>query len=106
MAAFIGEAIILPEICDKITHDMKKLQWILPLVVLLWGACQSNDGKKPETAAAAVPFDNTKDPICNMAVKASYTDTAHLNGKVYGFCSEHCRDEFKADPAQYMDGLK
>ena len=44
-----------------------------------------------------------KDPVCNMDV----TDTKkapseEYKGKVYYFCSEHCKNAFKKDPASYI----
>jgi YHS domain-containing protein len=30
-----------------------------------------------------------------MPVGAGVADTAHFNGKVYGFCSAGCKDAFK-----------
>jgi YHS domain-containing protein len=43
--------------------------------------------------------DNLKDPACGMPLTAgSIVDTLHYGGKVYGFCSDECRDEFKANP--------
>lgn len=44
-----------------------------------------------------------KDPVCNMGV----TDTKkapseEYKGKVYYFCSEHCKKSFNKDPASYI----
>lgn len=47
-----------------------------------------------------------KDPVCGMDLKAgSIADTAIYNGKLYGFCSEECKSEFKADPQKYLAKL-
>jgi YHS domain-containing protein len=76
--------------------------------LLLFAACQSGEAPKKEattTEATSIKFDNTKDPVCGMDVSPSYTDTCHHEGKVYGFCSEHCKESFQADPASYMDKL-
>lgn len=77
--------------------------------LLLFAACQSNETPKKESGAAtetsSIQFDNSKDPVCGMEVAPSYTDTCHHEGKVYGFCSEHCKESFKADPSSYMDKL-
>jgi YHS domain-containing protein len=45
---------------------------------------------------------NKKDFICEMPVSAGISDTCHIDGKAYGFCSHECMLEFKADPAKYL----
>jgi YHS domain-containing protein len=42
--------------------------------------------------------DNKKDPSCGMPVTAGIMDTVHYNGKVYGFCSDECKQLFLKDP--------
>jgi len=42
--------------------------------------------------------DNKRDPSCGMPVAAGIGDTAHYKGKVLGFCSKECKDEFLKDP--------
>lgn len=37
---------------------------------------------------------NKHDMTCGMPVTAGISDTCHLNGKVYGFCSAECKAEF------------
>ena len=51
---------------------------------------------KPKFTAAMV--DNKKDPNCGMPVTAGIADTLHYKGKVYGFCSDECRDAFLKNP--------
>ena len=55
---------------------------------------------KPQFTADMV--DNKKDFACGMPVSAGISDTAHYEGKVYGFCSRECKDEFMKDPAGYL----
>ena len=47
------------------------------------------------------------DPICNMEVEE---DTAagrfDYDGKTYLFCSVHCLDKFKQEPAKYVEGAE
>jgi len=45
---------------------------------------------------------NKKDFICGMPVKAGIEDTAHINGKAYGFCSKECKDAFLKNPKAYI----
>jgi len=42
--------------------------------------------------------DNKKDPSCGMPVTAGIEDTVHYNGKVFGFCSDECKQIFLKDP--------
>ena len=46
--------------------------------------------------------DSTKDPACGMPLSAGIADTLHYGGKVYGFCSDECRDNFLKDPKKYL----
>jgi YHS domain-containing protein len=57
---------------------------------------QKADTSKPKFTVAMV--DNKKDPNCGMPVTAGIADTVHYNGKVYGFCSDECRDAFLKNP--------
>lgn len=47
-------------------------------------------------------FDYTKDPACGMPLKAGLKDTAHYKGKLYGFCSKECKDEFIKSPESFL----
>jgi len=42
--------------------------------------------------------DNKKDPSCGMPVSAGIEDTVHYKGKVLGFCSKDCKDDFLKNP--------
>ena len=48
----------------------------------------------PELGFKDLKFDNPKDFVCGMPVKAGVGDTAHYMGKLYGFCSTECKNEF------------
>lgn len=52
-----------------------------------------------------VKVDNKIDPICEMETKGHVSDTIHYEGKVYGFCSSGCKEEFAKDPSQYLSKL-
>jgi YHS domain-containing protein len=58
---------------------------------------QLNDSAKKKFTAAMV--DNRKDPNCGMPVTAGIEDTVHYNGKVYGFCSDECKQAFLKNPS-------
>lgn len=49
-----------------------------------------------------IRFDCAKDPVCGMPLEASVSDTTQFNGKVYGFCSKSCKEEFDKDPTSYL----
>ncbi|WP_199421614.1 heavy metal translocating P-type ATPase [Actinotalea solisilvae] len=42
------------------------------------------------------------DPVCGMSIEpASAAATAEHGGQTYHFCSQHCAESFRADPARY-----
>ena len=44
-----------------------------------------------------------KDPVCGMEVTdIKKAPSAECQGKVYYFCSDHCKKTFKKDPASYI----
>ena len=43
------------------------------------------------------------DPVCGMTVDPERAAGAHVyHGRTYHFCSRHCVEKFKADPAKYV----
>ncbi len=67
-------------------------------LAIVFFACNQGGGANP----AAATFANRTDPVCGMEVKPEFTDTCHYQGKVYAFCSESCKDEFKANPESFL----
>ncbi|TXF78987.1 YHS domain-containing protein [Chryseobacterium sp.] len=57
--------------------------------------------KKTETNLKGVKVVNTEDPVCHMKTAEFLKDTAVYKGKTYGFCSAHCKSEFKKNPQKY-----
>ncbi|HTR31313.1 MAG TPA: YHS domain-containing protein [Puia sp.] len=51
-------------------------------------------------------FDYSKDPACGMPLRAGIGDTVLYKGKLYGFCSKECKEEFLKDPAGYTAKTK
>lgn len=98
---------------------MKKIFIALSVIVL---ASCNNEAKKespavtdkPATGMAAPAEDkytaamvaNKKDPICEMPVTAGISDTAHVDGKAYGFCSPDCKAEFLKDAQAYIKKMQ
>ncbi|HVZ26272.1 MAG TPA: YHS domain-containing protein [Sediminibacterium sp.] len=80
--------------------------------VILLAACQSGANKSAAKGSDTMAMhqdstesifkhllvDNKKDPSCGMPVSAGIGDTAHYKGKVIGFCSKECKDEFLKNP--------
>jgi YHS domain-containing protein len=46
----------------------------------------------------AAMVDNKTDPNCGMPVTAGIADTVHYKGKIYGFCSDECKQAFLKNP--------
>jgi YHS domain-containing protein len=98
---------------------MKKLGIILTLALLVTACNNASKNHEAKTEAAgheghmqteqkaspaftADMVDNKKDFACGMPVTAGISDTLHYEGKVYGFCSKECKDEFMKDPKGYL----
>ena len=89
---------------------MKKIIFIALIAV---AACNSKQAE-PATethadtvATVANPLDsivvvNKKDPICTMPTKNHVNDTTTYEGKVFGFCSSECKEEFLKKPKDYL----
>ena len=68
------------------------------------------DATHIDTATVAVPkqpfdgveFASKKDVACGMLLTAGVTDTAHYNGKIYGFCSKECKTDFLKTPEAFL----
>lgn len=49
-------------------------------------------------------INEVRDPICVMKVDLEKTQfKSTYQGKLYGFCSAHCKAEFDKNPYQYAD---
>lgn len=86
---------------------------VIPIVLgcLLAQACMQH--KEPEHRVSPVllqeskkkieinlsTFSSTIDPVCEMDLKYALEDTLSINGKLYGFCSSGCKQ-------QYLAGLR
>jgi YHS domain-containing protein len=49
-----------------------------------------------------IVFASEKDPSCGMPVSAGIEDTVTYKGKLYGFCSTECKEEFLKNPKAYL----
>jgi YHS domain-containing protein len=91
---------------------MKKLL----LISLIFTACSHNSNNDkavskakaeqqmavPENKYPGIEFASKKDLSCGMPLSAGLEDTAHYQGKIYGFCSAECKDTFLKDPQKYL----
>ncbi len=57
---------------------------------------------KPAANMKGISVINAEDPLCHMKTAEFLKDTAVYQHKVYGFCSDHCKSEFKKNPARYV----
>ncbi|MFY9912395.1 MAG: YHS domain-containing protein [Candidatus Sulfotelmatobacter sp.] len=45
----------------------------------------------------------TKDPVCGMNVDERTSEfKTHFDGRDYSFCSENCKQDFDADPEEFV----
>lgn len=100
---------------------MKIFFWFFILCFVLATAC-NNAEKQPSSASDSaqkntmhhspsntntqkfqhLQFASNKDLVCGMPLSAGIEDTAVVNGKIYGFCSKECKDEFVKNKAAYL----
>ena len=93
-----------------------KLIYLIASSILFLSSCSNNDEKKVEATPASTSTEmgkevslytpemvvNKEDYTCGMPVSAGISDTCHVDGKAYGFCSVECKDEFLKDPKKYL----
>jgi uncharacterized membrane protein YraQ (UPF0718 family)/YHS domain-containing protein len=53
------------------------------------------------TLIALTRRNGAKDPVCGMTVNRGKALHAEAFGHTFWFCSQHCRDQFRADPSAY-----
>lgn len=46
------------------------------------------------------------DPVCQMAVEREKASTAEWEGRTFYFCSKGCRNEFLAEPAEFLEMIQ
>jgi YHS domain-containing protein len=83
----IISVVIISASCKNQKHEEIKIA--SPVVV--------SNPAKPKFTISMV--NNKIDLSCGMPLTSGIGDTCHYNGKVYGFCSKECKDEFVKDPA-------
>lgn len=70
---------------------------------------QSVAGKLEQATEAAATDPNALvwagdvDPVCGMKIDRSAEDTVHYQGKIFGFCSESCKESFQENPKKWAE---
>lgn len=93
---------------------MKKIVYIMVSLLIL-SSCKKEEVKKemkeekevgfekPSNPLNDLKYDNKIDFYCNMDItKYGVSDTVSYKGKLYGFCSKMCKDEFVKTPEKYL----
>lgn len=57
----------------------------------------------PSKALNELKIVNKIDPVCGMPIAGSVGDTIKYKGKIYGFCSKICKENFKKNPTEYLE---
>ncbi len=89
---------------------MKKMMSLICLAtIMITTACKQKNTKaeiakrdtttnkqfiKPANKFAGIQMASKKDTSCGMPLSAGLEDTVQLNGKIYGFCSPECKQDF------------
>ena len=83
-----------------------KLKYFYIILLLGVAGCNSHPSAADKAAALkSLHFDYPKDPACGMPLKAGLEDSTMYKGKLYGFCSKECKDEFLKDPSSFIARL-
>ena len=90
---------------NTLPYNMTKSNSLLvaALFALSLAACQGKKSNPIPTATAqgGMPWATHLDLVCEMTVEETTPDTVHYNGKVYGFCSAHCKETFQENPSKW-----
>ncbi|WP_281638188.1 YHS domain-containing protein [Flavobacterium marginilacus] len=89
---------------------MKKL-FLIICIAILWSCNKKEKNVVKESTTVIEPknplnqlkYDNKIDFYCKMDItKYGVSDTTHYKGKLYGFCSTMCKNEFLMKPEEYL----
>ncbi|MCS6935117.1 MAG: YHS domain-containing protein [Chitinophagales bacterium] len=87
-----------------------------PIILLIICSCNNTSNNTPNHSTAPppkeIPFtagmlSSKTDYVCGMELRdGGIADTAHYDGKIYGFCHSDCKKEFLKAPLQYLSAAK
>ena len=82
---------------------MKRITIVMAVIIAIT-SCKNK--KAPETAKpsidsmviskknfSSIHFDNKKDPVCGMPLKAGIGDSTIYKGKMIAFCNKGCKED-------------
>ena len=82
------------------------------MALLILSSCKKEEVKKevketsfekPKNPLNDLKYENKIDFYCQMDIeKFEVSDTVTYKGKLYGFCSKMCKDEFIKTPEKYL----
>ncbi len=84
---------------------MENYTWIiwvllgLCVVTHIWMMFKGGHGAHKCEHGASDSKKSLTDPVCHM--QATNNITKEYRGQTYGFCSEHCKQQFEQNPDQY-----
>ena len=58
---------------------------------------------EPDARTLSGRGDSMKDVVCGMEISDDSAYRYQHGGKIFYFCSQHCLDEFKKNPEQYLN---
>jgi membrane fusion protein, copper/silver efflux system len=76
--------------------------------IVVSGTFLIDSESRMKAAAAGIYGESAKDPVCGMDVDVGKTTAANRltrhGGTTYYFCSDDCKNKFRANPGAYMKG--
>lgn len=92
---------------------MNKIFFVLAIFAVALSSCGNSDSKQMATTKTKEAIIITPDklavkidPVCQMSMENHpIADTLTYNGKLYGFCSDGCMNDFKANPEKFLAEL-
>lgn len=78
------------------------MKYILYLLVFVSTSLNAQNTKTKTKQKTNYKLASTIDPVCKMEMPKFLKDTVHLQKKIYGVCSTHCKTEIKKNPKKYI----
>jgi YHS domain-containing protein len=81
---------------------------MLSLTVVVYSCSSGGGSRHMSSSSSAIDISpdllaQITDPVCGMDMtQTKIADTATVDGKLYAFCNSGCKEEFVANPSQYL----